>query len=96
MIRVTIDLHLIGETENSYWLSNVTPNEVRDWMNDKILPLTFDEVRCKIREDDDFIMRIDKEEKNIRHAIEERIGRPCDIVQVLNKWPHRVDLSLEG
>lgn len=95
MIRVTIDLHLIGETENSFWLSNVTPGQVHDWMNDRKLPLNFDEVRCKIREDGDFIMRIDKEEKNIRNAIAERIDKPCDIVQVLNKWPQKIDLSIE-
>lgn len=95
MIRVTIDLHLIGETEHSFWLSNVTPGQVHDWMNSKILPLDFDEVRCKIREDGDFVMRIDKEENNIRHAIEERIGKPCDIVQVLNKWPQKIDFSIE-
>ena len=95
MIRCTIDLHVIEETDDAYWISTATACEYQDVTK---LPYIDGaaEAREELRNRGHVTRRMDKSEtRPIREFIQEMvIGYQCSVEQV-TQWPEKICLAKE-
>ena len=93
MIRVTIDLHVIEETEEAWWISTATAAEFNDV---KKLPFIKDsaEAREELRNRGHVTRRLGRSVPVHESIQDYLIGYPCHVEQVVS-WPLKIDMSKE-
>ena len=98
MIRVTIDLNVVSESEDAYWLSDCPLSVYRQHLKTTGGDHAATRVELRSREEshrlDEYqFIRVPKD-TSTAETVENRIGFLCDVSQVV-KWPHAIDLEAE-